>query len=98
MYLLMFNRSSLVRDLLILSDPTRVRWSRSRHATTHFKRRHLSSSKHHHLDSLAPTSVAMVNNGYDVVVDVDDEGDLGHTDLADLEFHQSSSVPLILVT
>lgn len=30
------------------------------------------------------------NNGYDVVVDVDDEGDLGHTDLADLEFHNSS--------
>lgn len=30
------------------------------------------------------------NNGYDVVVDVDDEGDLGHTDLTDLEFHQSS--------
>ena len=33
----------------------------------------------------------MPNNGYDVVVDVDDEGDLGHTDLADLEFHQSST-------
>ncbi|KAI5781470.1 hypothetical protein EDC01DRAFT_665861 [Geopyxis carbonaria] len=32
----------------------------------------------------------MANNGYDVVVDVDDEGDLGHTDLADLEFHQSN--------
>ncbi|TGZ83073.1 Yip1-domain-containing protein [Ascodesmis nigricans] len=30
------------------------------------------------------------NNGYDVVVDVDDEGDLGHTDLTDLEFHQST--------
>ena len=31
------------------------------------------------------------NAGYDVVVDVDDDdGDLGHTDLADLEFHQSS--------
>ena len=33
----------------------------------------------------------MANSGYDVVVDVDDEGDLGHTDLADLEFHQSSN-------
>ncbi|CCX05144.1 hypothetical protein FPQ18DRAFT_334970 [Pyronema domesticum] len=34
----------------------------------------------------------MANNaGYDVVVDVDDDdGDLGHTDLADLEFHQSN--------
>jgi len=32
----------------------------------------------------------MAGNGYDVVVDVDDEGDLGHTDLADLEFHPSS--------
>ncbi|PUU81967.1 hypothetical protein B9Z19DRAFT_1075900 [Tuber borchii] len=32
----------------------------------------------------------MANNGYDVVVDVDDEGDLGHTDLADLEFHPSN--------
>ncbi|KAI5844953.1 hypothetical protein DFP73DRAFT_547622 [Morchella snyderi] len=32
----------------------------------------------------------MANSGYDVVVDVDDEGDLGHTDLADLEFHPSS--------
>jgi hypothetical protein len=33
----------------------------------------------------------MANNGYDVVVDVDDDGDLGHTDLTpDLEFHQSS--------
>jgi len=35
----------------------------------------------------------MANNGYDVVVDVDDEGDLGHTDLADLEFHPSSKKP-----
>lgn len=33
----------------------------------------------------------MANSGYDVVVDVDDEGDLGHTDLADLEFHPSSA-------
>ncbi|KAL7267635.1 hypothetical protein RUND412_009769 [Rhizina undulata] len=32
----------------------------------------------------------MTNNGYDVVVDVDDEGDLGHTDLTDLEFHPSN--------
>ncbi|KAL0637294.1 hypothetical protein Q9L58_003778 [Maublancomyces gigas] len=32
----------------------------------------------------------MANSGYDVVVDVDDEGDLGHTDLADLEFHPSN--------
>jgi len=33
----------------------------------------------------------MANNGYDVVVDIDDDGDLGHTDLVpDLEFHQSS--------
>jgi hypothetical protein len=32
----------------------------------------------------------MVSNGYDVVVDVDDDGDLGHTDLENLEFHQSS--------
>lgn len=30
------------------------------------------------------------NTGYDAVVDVDEEGDLGHTDLQDLEFHQSS--------
>lgn len=33
----------------------------------------------------------MSNRGYDVVVDVDDEGDLGHTDLQDdLEFHNSN--------
>lgn len=34
----------------------------------------------------------MANRGYDVVVDVDTEGDLGHTDLQDddLEFHSSS--------
>ncbi|KAI5303639.1 hypothetical protein KEM56_007340 [Ascosphaera pollenicola] len=33
----------------------------------------------------------MSNRGYDVVVDVDAEGDLGHTDLQDdLEFHQSN--------
>ncbi|KAJ9629429.1 hypothetical protein H2203_001803 [Taxawa tesnikishii (nom. ined.)] len=33
----------------------------------------------------------MANRGYDVVVDVDDEGDLGHTDLQeDLEFHSSN--------
>ncbi|KAH9908600.1 hypothetical protein F4778DRAFT_717842 [Xylariomycetidae sp. FL2044] len=33
----------------------------------------------------------MSGAGYDVVVDVDDEGDLGHTDLQeDLEFHNSS--------
>ena len=34
----------------------------------------------------------MANRGYDVVVDVDTEGDLGHTDLQDddLEFHPSS--------
>lgn len=32
----------------------------------------------------------MPNANYDVVVDVDEEGDLGHTDLQeDLEFHQS---------
>ncbi|RMZ89314.1 hypothetical protein DV736_g3442, partial [Chaetothyriales sp. CBS 134916] len=33
----------------------------------------------------------MANRGYDVVVDVDQEGDLGHTDLRDddLEFHDS---------
>ncbi|KAJ2902577.1 hypothetical protein MKZ38_000337 [Zalerion maritima] len=32
----------------------------------------------------------MSNTNYDAVVDVDDEGDLGHTDLQeDLEFHQS---------
>ncbi|KFY63348.1 hypothetical protein V496_04016 [Pseudogymnoascus sp. VKM F-4515 (FW-2607)] len=31
------------------------------------------------------------NAGYDVVVDVDDEGDLGHTDLQeDLSFHNST--------
>ncbi|MCJ1468247.1 hypothetical protein MMC07_006875 [Pseudocyphellaria aurata] len=35
----------------------------------------------------------MANRGYDVVVDVDSEGDLGHTDLQeDLEFH-SSGIP-----
>lgn len=34
----------------------------------------------------------MANRGYDVVVDVDTEGDLGHTDLQeDLEFHTSSA-------
>lgn len=38
----------------------------------------------------------MAGNGYDVVVDVDDEGDLGHTDLADLEFHPSSTKPPVL--
>lgn len=33
-------------------------------------------------------------NGYDVVVDVDEEGDLGHTDLQeDLEFHSSNFTP-----
>ncbi|PYH79921.1 Yip1 domain family [Aspergillus uvarum CBS 121591] len=33
----------------------------------------------------------MANQGYDVVVDVDAEGDLGHTDLQeDLEFHRSN--------
>ncbi|KAI5286606.1 hypothetical protein KEM54_006652 [Ascosphaera aggregata] len=33
----------------------------------------------------------MPNRGYDVVVDVDAEGDLGHTDLQDdLEFHESN--------
>ncbi|KAK4204111.1 hypothetical protein QBC40DRAFT_192610 [Triangularia verruculosa] len=33
----------------------------------------------------------MSRSGYDAVVDVDDEGDLGHTDLQeDLEFHQSN--------
>ncbi|KAF2093339.1 Yip1-domain-containing protein [Rhizodiscina lignyota] len=33
----------------------------------------------------------MANRGYDVVVDVDQEGDLGHTDLQDdLEFHPSN--------
>ncbi|KAI8941591.1 hypothetical protein NX059_002806 [Plenodomus lindquistii] len=33
----------------------------------------------------------MANRGYDVVVDVDQEGDLGHTDLQeDLEFHSST--------
>ncbi|KAI1205717.1 Yip1-domain-containing protein [Annulohypoxylon truncatum] len=33
----------------------------------------------------------MPNAGYDAVVDVDDEGDLGHTDLQeDLEFHNSN--------
>ncbi|KAF2870857.1 Yip1 domain-containing family [Massariosphaeria phaeospora] len=33
----------------------------------------------------------MSNRGYDVVVDVDQEGDLGHTDLQeDLEFHSSN--------
>ncbi|KAI1090172.1 Yip1-domain-containing protein [Rostrohypoxylon terebratum] len=33
----------------------------------------------------------MANAGYDAVVDVDDEGDLGHTDLQeDLEFHNSN--------
>jgi hypothetical protein len=33
----------------------------------------------------------MTTRGYDVVVDVDDEGDLGHTDLQeDLEFHPSN--------
>jgi len=33
----------------------------------------------------------MANRGYDVVVDVDTEGDLGHTDLQeDLEFHSSN--------
>ncbi|KAI1914996.1 hypothetical protein LOZ53_000607 [Ophidiomyces ophidiicola] len=33
----------------------------------------------------------MANRGYDVVVDVDAEGDLGHTDLQeDLEFHNSN--------
>ncbi|KAI0844722.1 Yip1-domain-containing protein [Daldinia vernicosa] len=40
----------------------------------------------------------MANAGYDAVVDIDDEGDLGHTDLQeDLEFHNSnfsSSQPL----
>ncbi|TIA08872.1 Yip1-domain-containing protein [Aureobasidium pullulans] len=35
--------------------------------------------------------IAMANRGYDVVVDVDAEGDLGHTDLQeDLEFHSSN--------
>ncbi|KLJ06675.1 hypothetical protein EMPG_17838 [Blastomyces silverae] len=35
----------------------------------------------------------MANRGYDVVVDVDAEGDLGHTDLQeDLEFHPSSTL------
>lgn len=33
----------------------------------------------------------MTTRGYDVVVDIDDEGDLGHTDLQeDLEFHPSN--------
>ncbi|KAI6083149.1 Yip1-domain-containing protein [Hypoxylon rubiginosum] len=33
----------------------------------------------------------MANSGYDAVVDIDDEGDLGHTDLQeDLEFHNSN--------
>ncbi|KAI2624304.1 Yip1-domain-containing protein [Hypoxylon sp. NC1633] len=33
----------------------------------------------------------MSNSGYDAVVDIDDEGDLGHTDLQeDLEFHNSN--------
>ncbi|KAI1660785.1 Yip1-domain-containing protein [Daldinia decipiens] len=33
----------------------------------------------------------MANAGYDAVVDIDDEGDLGHTDLQeDLEFHNST--------
>ncbi|KAK2678119.1 hypothetical protein RAB80_006859 [Fusarium oxysporum f. sp. vasinfectum] len=33
----------------------------------------------------------MSGSGYDAVVDVDDEGDLGHTDLQeDLEFHTSN--------
>ncbi|KAI8960062.1 Yip1-domain-containing protein [Daldinia sp. FL1419] len=33
----------------------------------------------------------MANAGYDAVVDIDDEGDLGHTDLQeDLEFHNSN--------
>ncbi|KAL8793785.1 MAG: hypothetical protein Q9195_003615 [Heterodermia aff. obscurata] len=37
----------------------------------------------------------MANRGYDVVVDVDAEGDLGHTDLQeDLEFHSSISIPI----
>ena len=40
----------------------------------------------------------MTNNGYDVVVDVDDDGDLGHTDLTDLEFHQSSASQSSLYT
>ncbi|MCJ1223732.1 hypothetical protein MMC12_000375 [Toensbergia leucococca] len=36
----------------------------------------------------------MANRGYDVVVDVDAEGDLGHTDLQeDLEFHSSNFSP-----
>ncbi|KAI9816206.1 MAG: hypothetical protein M1827_001807 [Pycnora praestabilis] len=36
----------------------------------------------------------MSSRGYDVVVDVDAEGDLGHTDLQeDLEFHSSSEPP-----
>jgi len=36
----------------------------------------------------------MANRGYDVVVDVDQEGDLGHTDLQeDLEFHSSTFEP-----
>ncbi|KAK4083206.1 hypothetical protein Purlil1_10898 [Purpureocillium lilacinum] len=35
--------------------------------------------------------VIMSGSGYDAVVDVDDEGDLGHTDLQeDLEFHNSN--------
>ncbi|KAI5292637.1 hypothetical protein KEM52_006174 [Ascosphaera acerosa] len=36
----------------------------------------------------------VARGGYDVVVDVDAEGDLGHTDLQDdLEFHQSGETP-----
>lgn len=37
------------------------------------------------------SAVIMSGSGYDAVVDVDDEGDLGHTDLQeDLEFHTSN--------
>lgn len=38
------------------------------------------------------TTTDMANRGYDVVVDVDADGDLGHTDLQqdNLEFHTSS--------
>ena len=50
----------------------------------------------HHRKSPAHEETTMANNGYDVVVDVDDDGDLGHTDLTpDLEFHQSSCSPQI---
>ncbi|OAT07094.1 Yip1 family protein [Blastomyces gilchristii SLH14081] len=51
---------------------------------------HHNLHQHSCLCCCSPTAT-MANRGYDVVVDVDAEGDLGHTDLQeDLEFHPSN--------